>query len=397
MIQYIAIMENFVNNSIFWVELDKVRPNPFQPRKEFNEGKLEELSDSIRQYGILQPLVVTRHEIQKEDGGLATEYELIAGERRLRASRIAGLPQVPVIIRTSNETDKMKLELAIIENLQREDLNPIDRARAFKQLVDKFGLKHGEVGKKVGKSREYVSNTIRLLNMPDEVQQAILDGKMSEGHARPILMLTGKDEEQHTLFKEILYKKLTVREAESIAQRIAQDRVRKKKYAIDPEVIALEKQLTETLGTRVQIEQRDDGGKVHIDYFTMEDLHSILERMSRELITEEKSTLIEGNTSSDDISQEDEKESVPVQANTAEEPESKRGFLDKIVSFTSSSNNNNTDVATSDVINTQEASQVKETNTDSLSDTRLIDDRSENEKEDDSNDEDLYSVKNFSV
>ncbi len=372
-------MEEFYNNSIFWVEVGKVRPNPFQPRKEFNAGKLEELADSIRQYGILQPLVVTRHEIQKEDGGLSTEYELIAGERRLRASCIAGLPQVPVIIRTSNETDKMKLELAIIENLQREDLNPIDRARAFKQLVDKFGLKHGEVGKKVGKSREYVSNTIRLLNMPDEVQQAILDGKMSEGHARPILMLTGRDEEQHTLFKEILYKKLTVREAESIAQRIAQDRVRKKKYAIDPEVIELEKQLTDTLGTRVQIEQRDDGGKVHIDYFTMDDLHSILERINREIVTKTH----DGTVSEDEKTEEKKEEE----------------FIERLVSFTIPSGEGIVPEGqgTQDSSDTpKEILSTDTVKTDSIEDVPL-DDRSENEKEDDGNDEDLYSVKNFSI
>src|SRR3989344_1279995 len=126
----------FYSDSIFWVEPDKIKPNPFQPRREFDEARLNELADSIRQYGILQPLVVTRKEMAKEDGGLAVEYELIAGERRLRASKIAGLAQVPVLIRNSEETDRMKLELAIIENLQREDLNPIDRARAFERLVN---------------------------------------------------------------------------------------------------------------------------------------------------------------------------------------------------------------------------------------------------------------------
>ncbi|MEX0652056.1 MAG: ParB/RepB/Spo0J family partition protein [Candidatus Paceibacterota bacterium] len=348
-------VEHFYNNSIFWVEVEKVRPNPFQPRKEFSEGKLEELADSIRQYGVLQPLVVTRHEIAKDDGGLAIEYELIAGERRLRASRLAGLSQVPVIIRTNEETDKVKLELAIIENLQREDLNAIDRAQAFKQLVDKFGLKHGEVGKKVGKSREYVSNSIRLLTMPEEIQQALLEGKMSEGHARPILMLTGKDEEQHTLFKEILYKKLTVREAESIARRIAQDRVRKKEYAIDPELIALERQLTETLGTRVQIEQREGGGKVHIDYFTVADLRGILEKIEGEF----------GHV-------------------TEEGPEGKKegDFLDKLLSFNTQESSPQTSLS--------EEAKMEEEDT-------VMDDRSSEEKEKNENDEDLYSVKNFSI
>ena len=159
-------MPAFYNDSIFWIEVDKIKPNPFQPRKEFNEAALQDLADSIRQYGVLQPLVVTRKEIQKADGGLASEYELIAGERRLRASKIAGLAQVPVLIREGQETDMMKLELAIIENLQREDLNPIDRARAFDRLANEFGFKHAQIGEKIGKSREYVSNSLRLLTLP---------------------------------------------------------------------------------------------------------------------------------------------------------------------------------------------------------------------------------------
>ena len=153
----------FYNNSIFWIDIDKVKPNPFQPRREFDEARLKDLASSIRQYGILQPLVVTRNEVFREDGSMFVEYELISGERRLRASKIAGLPQVPAIIRTGEQTDRVKLELAIIENLQREDLNPIDRAKSFKQLVDAFNLKHTEIAEKIGKSREYVSNSLRLL------------------------------------------------------------------------------------------------------------------------------------------------------------------------------------------------------------------------------------------
>lgn len=157
-------MSQFYNNAIFWVEVSKIQPNPFQPRKEFDQAKLEDLAKSIRQYGVIQPLTVTRKEIQKGDGGIATEYELIAGERRLRAAKIAGVREVPVLIREGEDDDKTKLELAIIENLQREDLNPIDRAKAFYKLVNEFGFKHGEVAEKVGKSREYVSNSIRLLS-----------------------------------------------------------------------------------------------------------------------------------------------------------------------------------------------------------------------------------------
>lgn len=152
---------SFHNDAIFWVEVDKIVPNPFQPRRSFDEQKLRDLSDSIRQYGILQPLVVTQHEKEREDGGLFVEYELIAGERRLRAAKMAGVSLVPVIIRDSQESEQMKLELAIIENLQREDINAVERARAFAQLAEDFKLTHALIAQKVGRSREYVSNTIR--------------------------------------------------------------------------------------------------------------------------------------------------------------------------------------------------------------------------------------------
>jgi ParB family chromosome partitioning protein len=208
------MMQNYTN-SIFWVETDKIKPNPYQPRREFDERALVDLADSIRQYGVLQPLVVTRNEIEKPDG-LAVEYELIAGERRLRASRIAGLPQVPVIIRSGAEDAKVKLELAIIENLQREDLNPIDRAWAFMRLHSEFGFTHAEIGKKMGKSREYVSNSLRLLALPQDIMTALAERKISEGHTRPLMMLSDRPDEQTTLFKEIVIKKLSVREAEAL-------------------------------------------------------------------------------------------------------------------------------------------------------------------------------------
>ena len=149
-------MNHFQDNAIFFIEVDKIEPNPYQPRKEFNEEKLNDLAGSIRMYGILQPLTVIRKEFEKEDGGIGVMYELIAGERRLRASMIAGLREVPALIRTQEDDSRVKLGLAIIENLQREDLNPVDRARSFQQLADEFGLKHVEIAKKVGKSREYV-------------------------------------------------------------------------------------------------------------------------------------------------------------------------------------------------------------------------------------------------
>jgi ParB family transcriptional regulator, chromosome partitioning protein len=268
-------MSQLYSNSIFWVDIEKVKPNPFQPRREFDEDRLRDLSDSIRQYGVLQPLVVSREEIQKEDGGIAVEYELIAGERRLRASKLAGLEQIPVIIRVGDD-NMAKLELAIIENLQREDLNAVERARAFMRLVDEFKFTHTQIGTKVGKSREYVSNTLRLLALPQEILDALSARKISEGHTRPILMLTDRPQEQMVLFKEIVFKKMTVRDAEKAARKIAFDRVRKKEYMMDPEIAEMEEKLQESLGTRVHIEKKQNGGYITIDFFTNDDLHTIL-------------------------------------------------------------------------------------------------------------------------
>jgi len=268
-------MSQLYSNSIFWVDIEKVKPNPFQPRREFDEDRLRDLADSIRQYGVLQPLVVSREEIQKEDGGLVVEYELIAGERRLRASKLAGLEQIPVIIRVGDD-NMAKLELAIIENLQREDLNSVERARAFMRLVEEFKFTHTQIGAKVGKSREYVSNTLRLLALPQEILDALSARKISEGHTRPILMLTDRPQEQMVLFKEIVFKKMTVRDAEKAARKIAFDRVRKKEYMMDPEIAEMEEKLQESLGTRVHIEKKENGGYITIDFFTNDDLHTIL-------------------------------------------------------------------------------------------------------------------------
>ena len=273
-------MSQFFSDSIFWVEIEKVHPNPFQPRKEFDESKLRDLADSIRQYGILQPMVVTRKEVVKEDGGLNTEYELISGERRLRASKIAGLSQVPVLIRDQEESDQLKLELAIIENLQREDLNPVDRAKAFQQLVTQFHFKHADVAKRVGKSREYVSNSLRILLLPEAMLQALSEGKISEGHTRPLLMLEDRKEEQEVLFKEMMFRKMSVREAELTARKIAVERVRKVERMPDPELTELEEKLAQTFGARVHIERSNTGGKIMIDFFSNDDLRSILEAVA---------------------------------------------------------------------------------------------------------------------
>lgn len=335
-------MSQYFNNAVFWVELEKIKPNPFQPRREFDQAQLQSLADSIRQYGVLQALIVTRKEVPKEDGGLAVEYELIAGERRLRASKLAGLSQVPVLIKTGDDSDLMKLELAIIENIQREDLNVVDRARSFERLANEFKFKHAEIAKKVGKSREYVSNTLRILGLAPEILEALGAGKISEGHTRPLLMLVDRPEEQMTLYKEIIYRKLTVREAEQISRKIAFDKVRKKEYAPDPELTELEEKLSESLGTRVSIERRDNGGKLSIDFFSNEDLRTILD-----IFNSQKSR---GGATA---------------------------MLDKHIAK----------------VNGDET--VVGTVPDAIVTADLADDRSKEEKKED--DEDLYSVKNFSL
>lgn len=269
------------NNTIFWVEVEKIRPNPYQPRKEFDEDSLRTLADSIRQYGVLQPLVVTRHEVEKPEGGMAAEYELIAGERRLRAAKLVGVREVPILIRSGEETDQMKLELAIIENLQREDLNPLDRGEAFNRLFTQFHYNHVQIGQKIGRSREYVSNSIRLLLLPDEIKQALRGGNLSEGHARALLMLNDKPEEQKTIFKETLIKKLTVREVEKFTRRAAMEKARLQN--LDPRLLDVEKELSDKFGARVQIDKRSVGlgGQVSISYTSLEELGSLLEKLQK--------------------------------------------------------------------------------------------------------------------
>ncbi|HEY4518574.1 MAG TPA: ParB/RepB/Spo0J family partition protein [Candidatus Paceibacterota bacterium] len=269
------------SNSIFLIEVGKISPNPFQPRKEFDEVALRSLAESIKQYGVLQPLVVTRKEVEKPEGGLAVEYELIAGERRLRASKLAGLATVPAVIRVGEQSDKVKLEIAIIENLQREDLNPVDRAEAFKKLLEDFGYKQQEVATKIGMSREYVSNSVRILMLPPEIIEGLRKGEISEGHTRPLLMLTDRKPEQTTLYKDIVTRRLTVREAERAARNIAVDKQRKLDKNANPEMLEAEEHLRDMLGTAVEIQKKLVGGKIVIDFYSPEDLKAILAKLEQ--------------------------------------------------------------------------------------------------------------------
>ena len=272
-------MENV--DSVYVVNIDRIQPNPHQPRKEFDEESLRSLARSIRDYGILQPLVVTAKEVPTAEG-FATAYELIAGERRLRAARLASLTQVPVIVKKDNVNSQEKFELAIIENAQREDLNPIDRAEAFGKLVGEFNLTHSDIAIKIGKSREYVSNSIRLLSLPEDMKTALKEGVIMEGHARPLLMLIDRQVEQRQLFLTITTQHLTVRAAEKLARSIATDKARVKKNNTSPELVVLEETFSELLGTRVTISEQQDGiGTLSIDFFSPQDLEAIIQKMQQ--------------------------------------------------------------------------------------------------------------------
>ena len=318
-------MGQYQQDSIFWVEVDRIKPNPYQPRREFDEEKLKELADSIRMYGLLQPITVTRREEAHEDGSISVEYELISGERRLRASKLAGLSQIPVIIHIAARTDEENFELAIIENVQREDLSLLDRARAFDRLAREFKYTKADIGRKIGKSREYVSNTIRVLSLPDYVQEYIAVGKINDGHTRPLLMVSDQPDLQRRMVEDIVERKMTVRDAEKIAQRIAQDKVRKTKHRFAPELLTLEKTLSEKLNTRVRLEVGESGGRVVINFFSSDDLKNLLSFMH----ASEMQGAVEGVMPSDaetrgsdaDVRGDDESLDVQVSDMASDEPE----------------------------------------------------------------------------
>lgn len=253
---------------VWHIPLSEIAPNPEQPRRNFSHHELEDLVASIKKHGILQPVTVT----EKADGG----YELIVGERRLRAAQVAGLATIPAIVRSASQQEK--LEFALIENIQRQDLNPIEEAFAYKRLVEEFGLSHQEVAEQVGKERPTVSNMLRLLDLPEEVQKALIDGQISTGKARALLSL--KDErEMMKLFHGMIGQSITVREVERTVADYGQ-KSRKGSVRRDPNVLAQEKMLEERLGTKVQITKVGDKGRIIIEYYSSEELKRILEELA---------------------------------------------------------------------------------------------------------------------
>jgi len=379
-----------LQNAVFWIETDKIQPNPYQPRREFDEHNLRDLAESIRQYGVLQPLVVTRREDSHDDGSISVAYELIAGERRLRASKLAGVREVPCVVRVGDD-NRAKLELAIIENIQREDLNSVDRAKSFQQLADEFKLSWVEIGKKVGKSREYVSNTVRILMLPQEILDALVDGKISEGHTRPLLMLVDKPDEQITLFKEMLMRKMTVREAEGLARRVALEKVRKKSLVANPEVIDLEKRLAESLGTRVSIEPKEKGGKITIDYFSHDELLALaglIKRAGSEKVHEgmfdkiKKTIGFVGEVDKDEVKEIEEKSMLEIERKPETKEEMEEGAKSEV----------------EEKYDDNRHTQIQTFYDSNLGDFKLEDDRSKEEIRDfQEREDDLYDIRNFSL
>jgi len=249
------------------VPVGDVVENPRQPRHHFSPADLEDLIASIKEHGILQPLVVTR---------AGAKYELIAGERRLRASRTLGLKTVPVIVRDANE--QQKLELALIENIQRQDLNALEEAIAYKALVDEFNLTQEDVGKRVGKSRSNVANILRLLELPEEMLHALRDGKITKSHARTLLA-ESDEAKREALFDAMLHGGVTVREAEARVTnppRKSSSKASRK----DPNLLAHEKRLREILGTKVEIKESSGKGNISIAFYSREELIDLLDRLS---------------------------------------------------------------------------------------------------------------------
>ena len=251
--------------------LGNIRPNPRQPRTMIDPGSLEELAASIREHGIIQPLIVSRDE--SGEG-----YTLIAGERRWQAARQAGLTTVPVLVRQAG--DEQLLELALVENIQRADLNALEEAHAFQHMVEEFGLSHEQIAARVGRSRAAVSNTLRLLRLAPAAQQGLLDGTITEGHARALLGLDSP-EAQEAALKVVIAKGLNVRRTEDLVRRLSGERlISRPRQAPSPDLVALEERLRVSLGTKVSLRSGSRGkGRMVIHYYSPEELDALLNRL----------------------------------------------------------------------------------------------------------------------
>lgn len=254
------------------LRINDIEPNSGQPRKHFNDEKLAQLAESIKQHGVVQPLIVQR------DGNT---YKIVAGERRWRASRLAGLQNVPVIIR--DLSNKQVMEIALIENLQREDLNPIEEAEAYERLMEEFGMTQEEISATVGKSRPAIANSVRLLSLQDKIKSMVISGEISSGHARTILSIEDR-ETQLKAVEEVIKKELNVRETELLVKRLTTKKTGKKSKNADIEYLALEERFREIFGTKVKIINNKKNGKILIEYYSIDELDriiNIVEKMAK--------------------------------------------------------------------------------------------------------------------
>lgn len=266
----IAELAEAAATSVREVSVRTIVPNPRQPRQKLDPAALQELADSIREHGLIQPLIVTAASADQQATGV--QFQLIAGERRWAAARLAGLNAVPVIVKEA--TPQQMLELALVENIQRADLNPLEEAIAYRQLIDEFGLTQEEVATRVGKSRVTVANAVRLLRLPDEVKTALLEGQTTEGHARALLAVE-KPEEMVRLLKVVIRQGLNVRQTEELVRRQAAATQPKVPTPPSPETTALESRFREALGTKVRLFRSKKGGKLVIHFYSEEELQAI--------------------------------------------------------------------------------------------------------------------------
>lgn len=255
------------NQTVLTVPIDKVVANPWQPRSNFDHDKLNELAESIKKHGIIQPLVVTKS---------GDAWQLIAGERRLKAAQLLNMTEVPVIVKEASDRDK--LELSIIENIQRHDLNCLEEAASYKRLMEEFGLSQEDIAKQLGKSTSTVSNMLRLLNLPIVIKEALVADKITFSHAKIILSYPGKTE-QIKIFKKILHSDLTVRQLDELAHRtVLKDKNEQKK---DPILVSYEDKLSKNLGAKVAIKKRGERGQILIDFYSHEELKNLLTKLQR--------------------------------------------------------------------------------------------------------------------
>lgn len=254
------------------VSINEIRPNPYQPRKEFEQSAIEELAQSIKEHGIIQPLIV-----RKSIKG----YELVAGERRLRAAKLAGFKEVPVVVKAY--TDQQLMEIALIENLQRENLNPLEEAEAYDKLISHHDYTQEQLAQKIGKSRPHVANMLRLLQLPEKIRKMVSAAELSMGHSRALLGVTDK-KVQLQLANDVVEKGLSVRQLEELVKQLNVSRETKKKKSAknEPVLIEMEERLRSRFGTSVKIKKGSKRGKIEIDFYSQEDLERIIEMLNIE-------------------------------------------------------------------------------------------------------------------